>query len=82
MLLKYSRVRFKKFSRLMINRFTISRSLIPVYEYLNIFISCTLQFVAVASRDLTRAQTFADKFSFKKSYGSYDELALDKDVGM
>ncbi|XP_060582302.1 trans-1,2-dihydrobenzene-1,2-diol dehydrogenase-like [Ruditapes philippinarum] len=38
------------------------------------------EFVAVGSRDLTRAQAFAEKFSFKKSYGSYDELASDKDV--
>ncbi|XP_053403355.1 trans-1,2-dihydrobenzene-1,2-diol dehydrogenase-like [Mercenaria mercenaria] len=37
-------------------------------------------FVAVASRDQDRAQKFADKFHFKKAYGSYEELAQDKDV--
>jgi predicted dehydrogenase len=35
---------------------------------------------AVGSRDLYRAKQFADDFGFKKYYGSYEELAGDKDV--
>ena len=35
---------------------------------------------AVGSRDLGRAQGFADKYGFKKAYGSYDDLANDPDV--
>ena len=35
---------------------------------------------AVGSRDLSRAQTFADKYGFKKAYGSYEELAKDPEV--
>ena len=30
---------------------------------------------AVGSRDIDRARQFADEFGFKKSYGSYEELA-------
>lgn len=36
--------------------------------------------VAVAARDLTRAQAFADKHNVQKAYGSYEELATDPDV--
>jgi predicted dehydrogenase len=35
---------------------------------------------AVGSRDIERSGKFADEFGFKKSYGSYEELAEDKDV--
>jgi predicted dehydrogenase len=35
---------------------------------------------AVGSRDYDRAKTFAAEFGFKKYYGSYEELAYDKDV--
>ncbi len=35
---------------------------------------------AVGSRDHGRAKAFAGEFGFKKSYGSYEELAADKDV--
>lgn len=35
---------------------------------------------AVASRDLDRARAFADKWGFEKSYGSYEELAADREV--
>lgn len=35
---------------------------------------------AVGSRDLGRARVFAEKYGFQKAYGSYDELAHDKDV--
>ena len=35
---------------------------------------------AVASRDLGKAQAFADKFGFRKAYGSYEELADDPEV--
>ena len=34
----------------------------------------------VASRDLGKAQAFAEKYGFKKAYGSYEELADDPDV--
>jgi len=35
---------------------------------------------AVGSRDTERARKFAAEFGFKKAYGSYEELAADKDV--
>jgi len=35
---------------------------------------------AVGSRDEERAKKFAGEFGFKKYYGSYEELAADKDV--
>jgi len=35
---------------------------------------------AVGSRDLGRAQAFADEYGFAKAYGSYKELAEDADV--
>jgi len=35
---------------------------------------------AVGSRDIDRSKKFAEEFGFKKSYGSYEELAEDKDV--
>ena len=35
---------------------------------------------AVGSRDLARAREFAGKYGFHKAYGSYEELAGDKDV--
>jgi len=35
---------------------------------------------AVGSRDLGRAQAFANKYGFKKAYGSYEDLAKDPDV--
>ena len=35
---------------------------------------------AVGSRDLGRAQAFAEKYGFHKAYGSYEELAADSEV--
>lgn len=35
---------------------------------------------AVGSRDVERAERFASEFGFKKSYGSYEELAADPEV--
>lgn len=35
---------------------------------------------AVASRELSRAEDFAEKWDFKKAYGSYEELAGDPEV--
>ena len=35
---------------------------------------------AVASRTYEKAKTFAEKFGFEKAYGSYTELAEDKDI--
>jgi predicted dehydrogenase len=35
---------------------------------------------AVGSRDAGRAEKFAKEYGFRKSYGSYDELARDKEV--
>ena len=37
--------------------------------------------VAVAARSLERATGFAKMFGFEKAYGSYDQLAADKEVG-
>ena len=39
-----------------------------------------VELYAVGSRDRDRAKQFADEFGFKKHYGSYEELAADKDV--
>ena len=38
--------------------------------------------IAVAARDLSRAQKFAELHKFQNAYGSYQELAKDKNVGM
>ena len=38
--------------------------------------------VAVAARCKERAEEFAKRFNIPKAYGSYRELAEDKDVGM
>ncbi|CAM4337287.1 Gfo/Idh/MocA family protein [Gillisia limnaea] len=35
---------------------------------------------AVASRDIRKARAFSAQYNFKKSYGTYEELALDKEV--
>ena len=35
---------------------------------------------AIASRDLSRAREFADKWGFRKAYGSYEELVSDPEV--
>lgn len=37
---------------------------------------------AVAARDINKAQAFADKWSFKKAYGSYAELIDDTEVDL
>ena len=36
--------------------------------------------VAVGSRDMKKAQEFADTYGIKKAYGSYEGLAADPDV--
>jgi len=38
------------------------------------------ELVAIGSRDLTRAQTFANEFAAPHAYGSYEELAVDPTV--
>lgn len=38
------------------------------------------QIVAIAARDIVRAEAFAKKFDIPKAYGSYLELAQDPDV--
>ena len=38
------------------------------------------ELVAVASRELAKAQAFADDYSFARAYGSYAELAADVEV--
>ncbi|CAG2178837.1 unnamed protein product, partial [Oppiella nova] len=38
------------------------------------------EFVAVGARELKSAQDFANLFNIPKAYGSYEELAKDKDV--
>lgn len=39
------------------------------------------QIVAVASRDLQRAEEFAKRHKIPRTYGSYEELAQDPDIG-
>lgn len=36
---------------------------------------------AVAARDLSRAQEFADTYGIDRAYGNYESLAKDPDVG-
>lgn len=38
------------------------------------------QLVAIASRDLERANTFGDLFNIEKRYGNYEDLAKDPDI--
>lgn len=35
---------------------------------------------AVAARDIDRAEEFAEKYGFKKAYGSYEEMLADEEV--
>lgn len=37
---------------------------------------------AIAARDLTRAQAFADQYGFTKAYGSYEEMLSDEEVDL
>lgn len=37
---------------------------------------------AVASRNLTKAQKFAEQWGFEKAYGSYDELVKDENIDL
>lgn len=37
---------------------------------------------AVASRDIAKAEKFAEEFGVKKAYGSYEELVLDKKIDL
>ena len=74
---------------------TLSICFISVFFYLNIvnilfvtFVNCHLSWIffcpkliAVAARDINRAQDFAEKLKFKKAYGSYDDVANDRNVG-
>lgn len=38
--------------------------------------------VAVAARDLVRAEEFAKLYGIAKAYGNYQALATDPDIGM
>lgn len=40
------------------------------------------EFVAVAARSLESAQKFAKTHGIPKSYGSYEELVKDPEIGM
>jgi predicted dehydrogenase len=52
---------------------TVASALIGIEE---------LQLVAVASRDLAKAQAFKEKFNVEKAYGSYQELYQDQNVDL
>ena len=39
-----------------------------------------IRLYAVASRNLERAQAFAEKWNFEKAYGTYEELFSDPEV--
>ncbi len=39
-----------------------------------------VELTAIASRDVSKAKEFAEKFGFKKAYGSYEELLEDAEV--
>jgi D-xylose 1-dehydrogenase (NADP+, D-xylono-1,5-lactone-forming) len=53
----------------------INRLVIPPAK-----VSPSVELVAVASRDLRRAQEYAQKWEIERAYGSYDELLADADV--
>ncbi|KAK9959192.1 hypothetical protein ABG768_011267 [Culter alburnus] len=53
------------------NDFTVALKTLPPEQH---------QVVAVAARDLKRAQEFAQKHSIPRAYGSYDELAKDPEI--
>ena len=40
----------------------------------------TVELEAVASRDLSKAESFKNEYGFKKAYGSYEDIVKDKDV--
>lgn len=40
------------------------------------------QMIAVAARQLSRAQDFANLHEIGKAYDDYEKLALDKDIGI
>ena len=40
----------------------------------------TVESWAVAARDLSRAQAFAEKYGFQKAYGSYEEMLKDPEL--
>lgn len=40
------------------------------------------QVIAVAARDLNRAEEFAKTYNIPKAYGNYDDLARDKEIGL
>ena len=37
---------------------------------------------AIGSRDLGKAQAFADKYGFRKAYGSYEEMLEDPEIDL
>lgn len=55
------------------NDFVCSLKLLPSDEH---------QIIAVAATDLERSKKFADLHKITKSYGSYKDLAQDKEIGL
>ncbi|XP_060779306.1 trans-1,2-dihydrobenzene-1,2-diol dehydrogenase-like [Neoarius graeffei] len=53
--------------------FTVALKTLPPEEH---------QVVAVAARDLKRAEEFAKKHCIPKAYGGYEELAKDPEIGV
>lgn len=43
-------------------------------------LNLNINLYAVASRDITRAKEFCEKWNFEKYYGSYEELISDPKV--
>ena len=39
-----------------------------------------VELVAIAARNLARAQEFAKEFSIQRAYGNYDDLVKDEDA--
>lgn len=68
----------KKYNMAILGAGNIANSMAKAMQGLSDRIVC----YAVASRSLERAQAFADKWSFKKAYGSYDELVNDAEVDL
>lgn len=45
-------------------------------------LDASVEAYAVASRDLGKAQAFADKWAFRKAFGSYEEMLQDEEVDL
>ena len=53
---------------------SMSRALLDIKDEVNMY--------AVASRSLSKAESFAKEFGYEKAYGSYEEAVKDENVDL